>query len=76
MFQDTEITNNQSNSTYEQVDFKEQFYFFDVGGKINYQLSDKTKVKLVFMAIENHFEFTEALSRLEKVNKPRTKIQA
>jgi len=69
MFQDTEITNNQSNSTYEQVDFKEQFYFFDVGGKINYQLSDKTKVKLVFMAIENHFEFTEALSRLEKVNK-------
>lgn len=69
MFQDTEITNNQSNSAYEQVDFKEQFYFFDVGGKINYQLSDKTKVKLAFMLIENHFEFTEALGTLEKINK-------
>ena len=69
MFQDTEITNNQSNSAYEQVDFNEQFYFFDVGGKINYQLSEKTKVKLAFMLIENHFEFTEALGTLEKINK-------
>ena len=69
MFQDTEITNNQSNSAYDQVDFKEQFYFLDVGGKINYRLSDKTKVKLAFMAIENHFEFTEAQGPLEKVNK-------
>ncbi len=61
MFQDTEITNNQSNGAYEQVDFKEQFYFFDLGGKMNYQISDKTKVKLAFMLIENHFEFSEAL---------------
>ena len=69
MFQDTEITNNQSNIAYDQVDFKEQFYFLDVGGKINYRLSNKTKVKLAFMAIENHFEFTEAQGPLEKVNK-------
>ena len=69
MFQDTEITNNQSNSAYDQVDFKELFYFLDIGGKINYRLSDKTKVKLAFMAIENHFEFTEAQGPLEKVNK-------
>lgn len=69
MFQDTEITNNQSNSAYEQVDFKEQFYFFDLGGKINYQISDRTKVKLAFMLIENHFEFTEALGAIEKINK-------
>lgn len=69
MFQDTEITNNQSNSAYEQVDFKEQFYFFDVGGKINYHLSEQTKVKLAFMLIENHFEFTEALGTIEKINK-------
>ena len=69
MFQDTEITNNQSNSAYEQVDFNEQFYFFDVGGKINYQLNEKTKFKLAFMLIENHFEFTEALGAVEKINK-------
>lgn len=69
MFQDTEITNNQSNGAYEQVDFKEQFYFFDLGGKMNYQVSDKTKVKLAFMLIENHFEFTEALGTVEKINK-------
>ena len=69
MFQDTEITNNQSDSAYDQVDFNEQFYFLDVGGKINYELSEKTKVKLAFMVIENHFEFTEALGDLEKINK-------
>ncbi len=69
MFQDTEITNNQSNSAYEQVDFNEQFYFFDLGGKINYRVSDRTKVKFAFMLIENHFEFTEALGAIEKINK-------
>ncbi len=75
MFQDTEITNNQSNSAYEPIDFNEQFYFLDFGGKINYQLSQSTSVKLAFMAIENHFEFTEALGSIEKINKLEQKSQ-
>ena len=69
MFQDTEITNNQSDAAYDQVNFEEQFYFFDFGGKINYYINESTHIKMAFMAIENHFEFTEALANIEKINK-------
>jgi len=68
MFQDTEINNNQNNSDYDQVDFDEQFSFFDFGGKLIYQPKETTQVKFVFMVIANNFEFTESLPQVAKTN--------
>lgn len=71
IFQDTEISSAQ-NPTLNNILYQEDFYFFDVGGKILWKPNTKDKIILSGIAMENHIEFTERLqenvetSRLEQ----------
>ncbi len=76
VFQDTEITNNQNSASFTDVTFKEDFYFFDVGGKILWDLSQKDKIRFNFIAMENHFEFSERLSGSEETSRLEQKSEA
>jgi outer membrane receptor for ferrienterochelin and colicin len=76
VFQDTEITNNQNSASFTNVTFKEDFYFFDVGGKVLWDLSPKDKIRFNFIAMENHFEFSERLSESEETSRLEQKSEA
>lgn len=76
VFQDTEITNNQNSATFTDVTFKEDFYFYDVGGKVLWDLTHKDKIRFNFIAMENHFEFSERLSESEETSRLEQKSEA
>lgn len=75
VFQDTEITNNQNSDEFRDVLFEEDFYFYDVGGKIVWDPTDKDKIRLSFIAMENHFEFSERLSESVETSRLEQKSQ-
>jgi hypothetical protein len=56
-FQDTEIKGNQPNPN----DFirSENFYFYDFTGKLLYDISEKHKARVSFIAINNLLDYTE-----------------
>ncbi len=58
IFQDTDVTNNQSeiNNT---VTTNEAFYFYDIGTKLLYDLSEKDKLRLNFLNIYNNLDYLE-----------------
>lgn len=58
IFQDTDVTNNQTeiNST---VTTNEAFYFYDLGTKVLYDISEKDKLRLNFLNIYNNLEYLE-----------------
>lgn len=76
VFQDTEITNNQNSASFTEVTFKEDFYFFDAGGKVLWDPNHKDKIRLNFIAMENHFEFSERLSESEEISRLEQKSEA
>lgn len=76
VFQDTEITNNQNSESFTDVQFQEDFYFFDVGGKILWNPTSKDKIRINFIAMENHFEFTERLAESEETSRLEQKSEA
>lgn len=76
VFQDTEITNNQNSEEFTDVAFKEDFYFYDVGGKLLWDPTKKDKIRLNLIAMENHFEFSERLSTREETSRLEQKSQA
>lgn len=58
IFQDTDVTNNQTeiNNT---VTTNEAFYFYDVGAKVLYDLSEKDKIRFNFLNIFNNLDYLE-----------------
>ncbi len=76
VFQDTEITNNQNSAEFTDVLFQEDFYFYDIGGKLLWDPSENDQVRLSFIAMENHFEFSERLSESEETSRLEQKSQA
>lgn len=68
IFQDTEITNLQNSQEVEDLQVNEDFYFFDVGGKLLWDIGSKDKVRLNFIVIENQFEFTERLNENQETS--------
>ncbi len=58
IFQDTDVTNNQTeiNNT---VTTNEAFYFYDIGTKLLYDLSEKDKLRLNFLNIYNNLDYLE-----------------
>jgi hypothetical protein len=58
IFQDTDVTNNQTeiNNT---VTTNEAFYFYDVGAKVLYDLSEKDKLRFNFLNIYNNLDYLE-----------------
>jgi len=76
VFQDTEISNNQNSDDFTQVLFKEDFYFFDVGGKLLWDPTSKDRIRMNFISMENHFEFSESLELRSETSKLEQKSQA
>ena len=58
IFQDTDVTNNQTeiNNT---VTTNEAFYFYDIGVKLLYDISDKDKLRFNFLNIYNNLDYLE-----------------
>lgn len=58
IFQDTDVTNNQTeiNNT---VTTNEAFYFYDIGAKLLYDLSEKDKFRFNFLNIYNNLDYLE-----------------
>ncbi|MBT8393752.1 MAG: TonB-dependent receptor, partial [Bacteroidia bacterium] len=56
--QDTDVTNNQTeiNNT---VTTNEAFYFYDIGTKLLYDLSEKDKIRVNFLNIYNNLDYLE-----------------
>ncbi len=58
-FQDTEITNQQNQEVQENLEQDETFFFYDVSGKLLYDLNDDHKFRLSFIAIDNDLDFSQ-----------------
>ena len=58
-FQDTKIKDNNSQSTDADIIREEDFYFYDISGKILYDLNENQKVRLSFINIKNDLLYTE-----------------
>lgn len=58
IFQNTEITNTQ-NSTDQTTIRDEAFFFYDIGTKLLYDISDKDKLRFNFTTIFNSLEYLE-----------------
>ncbi|WP_430967262.1 TonB-dependent receptor [Spongiimicrobium sp. 2-473A-2-J] len=74
-FQDTEVTvNNQS--TDQDIQRDESFFFYDFTGKLLYDINDRQKVRLSFINFNNNLDYTETAqstarttqSRLDQTN--------
>ncbi len=58
-FQDTEIRNEENQEIDEDLERDETFFFYDVSGKLLYDLNDSHKFRLSFIAIDNDLDFSE-----------------
>jgi hypothetical protein len=58
-FQDTKIKDNNSQSTDADIIREEDFYFYDISGKLLYDLNENHKVRLSFITIKNDLRYTE-----------------
>ena len=61
IFQDSEITNVENNAQGADVTSKEEFNFYDLSTKILWDFSEKDKLRVNFLTIDNSIEFTETL---------------
>ncbi|MEB8329955.1 TonB-dependent receptor [Flavobacteriaceae bacterium KMM 6897] len=58
-FQDSKIKDNNSQATDAEIIREEDFYFYDISGKLLYDLNDDQKVRLSFINIKNDLAYTE-----------------
>lgn len=76
VFQETEITNFNNPQLVSNLQTSEFFHFFDVGGKILWDATAKDKIRLNFLALENHFEYTERLVDVQETSTLKQKSEA
>ena len=55
IFQDTDLNNQNNNS----ISQNERFYFYDVSGKLLYDISEKDKIRLSAITIYNNLDYDE-----------------
>lgn len=58
-FQDSEVAENNSTEDTSILTRNEDFYFYDVSGKILYDINNKHKARLSFIHINNHLNYNE-----------------
>lgn len=58
VFQDTEVTNYNSQVDSSVMD-NQEFYFYDINGKLLFDISEKNKLSASFITINNEFNFLE-----------------
>ncbi len=62
IFQDTEITNAQNTGSSTTISSNEDFSFFDFSAKLLWDISEKDKLRINFLTMENELDFTETIS--------------
>lgn len=58
-FQDSEITDEDNNTVDDEITREEDFFFYDFGGKLLYDINDKHKVRLSLINIKNNLKYVE-----------------
>jgi len=66
IFQNSEITNISNNQQAMEVDASENFSFYDAGLKFLWDLSEKDKIRVNFLTINNTLDFTETLVEMSQ----------
>lgn len=61
IFQNSEITNVSNNQQSMEVEANENFSFYDAGLKLLWDISEKDKIRINFLTINNALDFTETL---------------
>ncbi|KXN98275.1 hypothetical protein LS48_11965 [Aequorivita aquimaris] len=61
IFQDSEITNVENNQNNIAINTDEDFSFYDVGTKLLWEVSEKDRLHINFLTIDNSLDFTETL---------------
>ncbi len=61
IFQDSEITNVENNQNNIAINTDENFSFYDFGTKLLWDFSEKDKLRINFLTIDNSLDFTESL---------------
>lgn len=61
IFQDSEITNVEGSQNNFTINANEVFSFYDIGTKLLWNFSEKDKMALNFLAIDNSLDFTESI---------------
>ena len=75
-FQDSEVKENNDQSANASLSRDEDFYFYDFTGKVLYDINEQQKIRLSFININNHLDYTETeennnrttQSRLDQTN--------
>lgn len=70
-FQDTEIAGSSKGENDHHLTRKEDFYFYDVSGKLLYDISEKHKAQVSFIHIGNHLNYKE----ITEVDKKRSLLK-
>ncbi len=58
-FQDTEVRNEQNQEVDERIESSETFFFYDVSGKLLYDINENHKLRLSVIGINNDLDFTQ-----------------
>jgi len=66
IFQDSEVSNVSNSQEIVAVDAKESFRFYDAGLKLLWDISEKDKVRVNFLTMNNDLDFTETLVDLSQ----------
>lgn len=61
IFQDSEITNLENTQNNIAINTDENFSFYDFGTKLHWDISEKDKLRVNFLTIDNSLDFTESL---------------
>lgn len=62
IFQDSEINNEENNQNNIGISTDENFSFYDFGTKLLWDISEKDKIRINFLTIDNSLDFTETLA--------------
>lgn len=62
VFQDSEINNVENTQSNVGISTDEDFSFYDFGGKLLWNISEKDKAQVNFLTIDNSLDFTETLA--------------
>ena len=68
-FQDTEIRNEQNQRINENLEQDETFLFYDFSGKVLYDVNDRHKLRLSFIAIDNDLDFEETNTQVNETSR-------
>ena len=68
-FQDTQINTPGRNATGQVSGREENFYFYDFSGKLLYDLTDRHRIRMNFLYIDNDLTYSETLSEDDSRNR-------